>query len=89
MIGEISTLLWEMLLGLFGGNYYLLGGFALFVFMVIGVVMRLSLDAFLVVMTPLLWLLSKYGFLPGFIEYLSYIVLAIIIAFGIWRMVRR
>jgi hypothetical protein len=92
MIAEISSLLGNFFINTIFGNVILTGLFVLLFFVVFGVVLRLSLDAIVVIILPLLWLLSEYNMLGSFgsaIKPLLLIGSGIIIGLALIRLITR
>lgn len=89
MIENISSLIGGAALAVGGTNIWIIGAIVVFLFIALGLVLKLSGGVFLVVLPPLIFILAQYNFLPGFFQYLIGFALPFIIAFAIIKVARR
>lgn len=92
MIEEISGLLGNFIVNTIFGDLTLTGIFLFIFLLFIGVALRLSIDAMIVIMVPLLYLLMEYGLLGELgaaLKPLFLIGLGILLAIALLRLVRK
>jgi len=71
------------------GSPVVIGLMGLFFFIVIGIALRFSLELFLIIFIPLIFLLTLQGYLPSGILYGLILICGLLIFFAVFKIVHR
>ena len=84
-VTELTSIFSDAFTYQFVGDPVLTGLFVLLLLAYIAYRCRIAIDAIVVIFVPLIILFAGYGYLPPVLQYLTFIIVGVLLALGIYK----